>query len=282
MNDRDPASGENLQVLLKTLNMPVALNDVLSFDGKYVYMRSQRFNAKGKREELEVPTLNVAAQKGDSAHLFCPTGFLDDVWWHRSYWVFGRVWKSGAGGYFQSGRVAPAGRPLVFNDTTVFGYGRKPQYYRWTTPMEYQLFATAKSPDVVNMGGKGARAKKGGARAQPMKRFATNWTADVPMLARGLVLADKTLFVVGPPDLINEVETLGSFAQKETQKLLARQAVAYEGKEGCVLWAVSTKDGSKIAQGALPSAPVHDGLVAANGRLFMTTLDGRVLSLGKK
>jgi hypothetical protein len=85
--------------------------------------------------EIEVPTLDVHAQ-GEGAHLFSPTGFLDDIWWHRSYWVFGRVWKSGAGGYFQAGRVNPAGRPMVFDDTTVYGYGRKPQYYRWTTPLE--------------------------------------------------------------------------------------------------------------------------------------------------
>ena len=72
--------GENLQVRLAGLNMPVALPDVLSYDGTYVYMRSQRFDEDGDRQEIEVPTLNVSQQRGEGPHMFCPTGFLDDVW----------------------------------------------------------------------------------------------------------------------------------------------------------------------------------------------------------
>ena len=37
-------------------------------------------------------------QIGDGVHLFTPTGFLDDNWMHRSYWVWGKYWSSGAGG----------------------------------------------------------------------------------------------------------------------------------------------------------------------------------------
>ena len=34
----------------------------------------------------------------------------------------------------------------------VFGYGRKPEYYRWTTPLEYQLFASDKRPQMAGTG----------------------------------------------------------------------------------------------------------------------------------
>jgi outer membrane protein assembly factor BamB len=281
MDDRDPQTDENLQVRLKSLDMPVALPDVLSCDGKYVYMRSQRFDHNGIRQEIEVPTLDVTAQYDEGPHLFCPTGFLDDIWWHRSYWVFGRVFKSGAGGYFQTGRVAPAGRPLVFNDTTVYGYGRKPKYYRWTTPMEYQLFATAKRPkgiDGASQQGPSSREqrRRGQAKASDV---IFDWTQDVPVLVRAMVLANKTLFIAGPPDLLDEERSLQTFDQAATQKQLARQADALEGAEGAWLWAVSAADGTKLTEHKLESVPVFDGMVAAAGRLYMATSNGKVVCL---
>jgi len=299
MDDRDPDSGQNLQILIKTLNMPVALPDVLSSDDKYVYMRSQRFDLNGIRQEIEVPTLDVSEQQGEGPHLFCPTGFLDDVWWHRSYWLYGRVFKSGAGGYHQAGRVVPAGRPMVFNDTTVYGYGRKPQYYRWTTPMEYQLFATAKQPEQVSLTSQKATQeprstrqarqkkqatakKKQKASKAPATRIVCDWTQDVPVLVRAMVLADKTLFFAGPPDVVDEERTLSTFEDSVTQKQLARQAAALEGAEGTLLWAVSATDGKKLADYKLDSVPVFDGMAAANGRLYLAMKNGQVLCFGQK
>jgi len=307
IDDRDPDSGDNLQVRLKGLNMPVALNDVLSYDGEYVYMRSQRFDEDGVRHEVEVPTLDVSQQWGEGPHLFCPTGFLDDIWWHRSYWVFGRVWKSGAGGYYQAGRVAPAGRPMVFNDTTVYGFGRKPQYYRWTTPLEYQLFATPKKPELVSTSAgqptaktkakpsdkpKSATKRKRDAKPKPKRkrgsvgrapntRIAFDWTQDVPVLTRAMVLADETLFIAGPPDVVDEEESLASFAVPEAQEQLAQQAAVLEGSEGALLWAVAT-DGTKLAEKKLKCIPVFDGMAAAGGRLYMATTDGKVICMGGK
>jgi hypothetical protein len=294
MDERVPESDENLQVRLKSLNMPVALNDILSCDGDFVYMRSQRFDAAGVRHEIEVPTLDVGAQ-GEGAHLFSPTGFLDDIWWHRSYWVYGRVWKSGAGGYYQAGRVNPAGRPLVFNADTVFGFGRKPEYYRWTTPLEYQLFASAKRPETARPGGEPRTARKkpagkqgevspakkrtAGLSAKPSGQIVTEWTLEIPVLARAMVLADETLFVAGPPDLIDENETLKTFSAPATQEQLAQQAAALDGAAGAALWAVSTT-GEKLAQIPLDGIPAWDSLVAIEGRLYLSTTDGSVICLG--
>jgi hypothetical protein len=37
LDDRDPGTGENLQIHVQGLDMPVALPDILSCDGRYVY-----------------------------------------------------------------------------------------------------------------------------------------------------------------------------------------------------------------------------------------------------
>jgi hypothetical protein len=94
-----------------------------------------------------------------------------------------------------------------------------------------------------------------------------------------MVLADETLFIAGPPDVVDEEESLAAFALPDTQEQLTRQAAVLEGSEGALLWAVST-DGTKLAERKLKSVPVFDGMAAAGGRLYMATTDGKVLCMG--
>ncbi|MCA9081125.1 MAG: PQQ-binding-like beta-propeller repeat protein, partial [Planctomycetaceae bacterium] len=164
LDDKNPATGNNLQEVLQTLQMPVGLPDILSADDRFVYMRSQKFDFDGNRLEIGPVSGDFqgqgGAQRGDGVHLFAPMGYLDDSWFHRSYWVFGRNFAGGHGGYYQAGKFAPAGRILVNGNGYVYGYGRKPQYYRWTTVLEHQLFAAPPEPPAVE-GGRGAAASTG-------------------------------------------------------------------------------------------------------------------------
>lgn len=170
LDDRDPETGGDLQLRIKTLQMPVALNDILSSDGKFTYLRSQKFDAAGKRVEIGPVSGDAAlqggAQRGDGSHVFAPFGFLDDSWFHRSSWVYGRSFAGGHNGYYQAGKYAPSGRLLVFDNENVYGYGKKPEYLKWTTTMEHQLFsASREAPDVQPQG------RKPGAPANPNVRF---------------------------------------------------------------------------------------------------------------
>jgi hypothetical protein len=97
-----------------------------------------------------------------------------------------------------------------------------------------------------------------------------------------MVLAGKTLFLAGPPDLIDEHQTLALFDAPATQELLARQAAAIEGDVGAALWAVSASDGKRIAEQKLEALPVFDGMIAAGNRIYYATTDGQVIALGGK
>jgi outer membrane protein assembly factor BamB len=173
-DDKDPATGRDLQELHKTLQMPVGLNDILSSDGKVMYLRSQKIGADGKRIDIGPVSGNPAqqggAQKGEGRHLFAPMGFLDDSWFHRSYWIYGKSFAGGHSGYFQAGKYTPEGRILVHDADKVYGYARLPQYYKWTTTMEHQLFAASKEAPEVEVqdapggGGKKKAANKPGAK----------------------------------------------------------------------------------------------------------------------
>ncbi|MGQ9574604.1 MAG: outer membrane protein assembly factor BamB family protein [Thermoguttaceae bacterium] len=282
-DDRVPQTQENLQSMIRGLNMPVALPDILSSDGRYVYMHSLPLDLEGNRKF--VAYVEVKDQRGDDVHLFTPTGFLDDTLWHRTYWVFGRAWASGAGGYYQAGRLVPAGRILVFDQSTVYGYGRLWQYYRWTTPLEFHLFAAAKQPEIVISAEERKAVKKAGKRTDtvrttPFTRFVSNWSNQTSVQATAMVLTQGTLFAAGPPDVENEEQSAKSLADPQVQARLAEQSAALEGRRGGLLVAVRAADGQRLVGYRLDAMPVFDGMIAAGGRLYLTTAEGTVLCLG--
>ena len=149
----DPETGKDFNDRHKTLQMPVGLNDILSSDGKWTYLRTQKIGGDGKRVDIGPVSNNAieqgAAQKGEGAHLFAPMGFLDDSWFHRSYWVYGKSFSGGHNGYYQAGKYAPSGRIIVHDDENVYGYGREAQYFKWTTTMEHQLMKMPKDAPSV-------------------------------------------------------------------------------------------------------------------------------------
>ncbi len=165
IDDKNPETGNNLQETVKILQMPVGLPDILSSDDKFIYMKSQKFDFQGKRLKIGPNAGDfvgqASVQRGDGEHIFAPMGFLDESWFHRSYWVLGQSFAGGHGGYYQAGKFAPSGQILVQGNGYVFGYGRKPQYLRWTTTMEHQLFAADPTPPEIPAGATLAAATPG-------------------------------------------------------------------------------------------------------------------------
>lgn len=153
VDDKDPLTGGDFQDSHQTLQMPAGLADILVSDGKFTYLKSQKFDADGRRSEFGVNSGNAIAhgadQQGDGAHVYAPMGFLDDSWFHRSYWIYGKNMAGGHNGYYQAGKFTPAGRILCVDDKNVYSYARKPQYYKWTTPLEHHLFSAPKEAPKV-------------------------------------------------------------------------------------------------------------------------------------
>ena len=94
-----------------------------------------------------------------------------------------------------------------------------------------------------------------------------------------MVLAGKTLFIAGPPDLLDEETAFDQFDDAKRQAKLAAQRAALDGQKGALLLAVSAADGKKLAEYPLQSPPAWDGMAAANGRLFFATTDGKVVCM---
>ncbi|MGB7347645.1 MAG: PQQ-binding-like beta-propeller repeat protein [Pirellulaceae bacterium] len=202
MDEINPETGNNLQEKLQVLQMPVGLPDILSCDGKHIFMKSQKFDLELNRLEIGPNSGDFATQaskqRGEDAHIFAPMGFLDETWFHRSYWVLGQSFAGGHGGYYQAGRFAPSGRLLVNGNGYVFGYGRKPEYLRWTTTLEHQLFAADPNPPEVPknfIGGKGKAAVGANSYATFPKSPSLNPTGK-PLTIEAWVTATKPQGVI--------------------------------------------------------------------------------------
>ena len=97
-----------------------------------------------------------------------------------------------------------------------------------------------------------------------------------------MVLADKTLFAAGPPDIVDEEENFFILDNAEVLAKLAEQKELLRGKEGAVMWAVSALDGKKLSEYKLDSLPVWDGMIASGGNLYIITMDGEVICYSGK
>jgi len=86
------------------------------------------------------------------------------------------------------------------------------------------------------------------------------WQVQIPLRTRAMVLAGEQLVLAGLPDKVPESDPYGAF----------------EGRLGGELRIVSTKDGTEKASHTLKVPPVFDGLIAADGQLFMSLADGTI------
>ena len=267
--DREPETGLQPQKQVRGFHLPGALPDVLASDGTSIYMRHQRFDADLNPQDPDVP------------HLFCPAGFLEGSWWHRTYFLFGTRMQSGWGGWGRAGYQAPAGRLMVAGDEAVYAFGRLNQYgtagthvglapkmHPWgavpTEQPHYVLFASGKEPEIVK---EEQEPQKPGGKRRVQRRLAPRWTASPDLWVRGMVLAEGALFLAGPPDPFD-----GGTIDTEP----------FAADKGGRLRVVSPADGKPLAACDLSAPPAWDGLVAARGRLYVTSTDGKVTCLAGK
>jgi len=106
--------------------------------------------------------------------------------------------------------------------------------------------------------------------------FASVWETKAPVLATGLVLAGETLLAGGAPDLFDETTQGARDESPEILKAMKAQSSALLGKEGGLLFALSRKDGKIRKRYELDAPTVFDGLIAANGALYMSLKDGTI------
>lgn len=251
----NPDTGEQL-VPEARFNMEGTTNDILSGDGELVFLKYFTFDRAGVRTEATRP------------HLFSITSLLGEDWFVRTYWIVGEG-MPGAGwsNWASAANTFPSGRILSFNRDTVYGYGREnlaggPVGHRADT---YRLFA------VPRIGAAPSLAKQG--KRKPPRQPEPLWTDPQSLIVRAMVLGGDRLAVAGPRAWSEKDPDLLAFANEPEAR------ANFEGRKGVHLRIVNAADGETVSECELPAMPVFDGLAAAGGRLYLSTLDGKVICL---
>jgi len=242
--------------------------DILVADGDAAYMRHVKLD------------FETGDDGGTGTHLFCPAGLLDDTWWHRSYWVLHDQFTSHWSGWWIVGNQAPSGRILSYDDRSVYGYGRDKypsgNTGQWRGGEKYRIFASdrrrpgaAKPAEKRPLKNRAKQSKRSNPKSPP-----TRWEKEIPFYVRAMAVAGDTMFIAGPAQA--EETKQARLALSDGEGALA----AWNGERGSHLWAVSTMDGRKLGSWDLESPPVWDGMAAVQGRLLLSTRDGRVICFG--
>jgi hypothetical protein len=196
-------------------------------------------------------------------HVFSTAGFLDDAWFNRTFWMYSATWP----GYYLAHRAAKTGQLLVVGPEKTYALQAFPtrnfQSPLFTPGQKGYLLVADKNDNepVLDYRTRGTPKGWGFTRMKPPV-----WHAWVPVRVRAMVLAAGHLFTAGPPDVVDPADPMAAF----------------EGRRGAVLRVHSAADGTTLAEHKLDAPPVFDGLIAAAGRLFLSTTDGQVVCLGQQ
>ncbi len=195
-------------------------------------------------------------------HLIAPWGFLDETWFNRTYWIYSDTWP----GYYLAHRGAKTGQLLAIGHDKTYAFqvftSRNLQSPLYCADKGYLLYADHdETRPAVSGETEGTTKGWGITRTLPPAWF--QW---VSLRAHAMVLAEGVLFVAGPPDPAKSQDPMATLA----------------GEEGAQLWAVDTGSGKKLAGMSLRSGPVMDGIIAADGKLYMSTQDGSLCCLAPR
>ena len=197
-------------------------------------------------------------------HLMATHGFLDDSAFGRAFWTYSDIRLGFDANQFNLD--ARNGELLVTTpERTFLVRGRPVKIRTQALKPGTQGYLLAAMPNTGPTTGEQALGEPDEAGEDP-GRCRPIWSHQVPLRIRSMVLAGETLFVAGVPDVADPTDPLVALA-------------ALEGRKGAQLQAYSAADGRKLAEYQLTAPPVFDGLIAAAGRLYWSTTDGKVMCM---
>ena len=245
----------------RPFDMEGARSDLLVSDGTDLYMFFLRLAPDLSLKET--PRITKLGDREVSMHLMSNAGFLDKTWFDRNYWTYSSRWP----GYYFAYNAPKAGQILVFDEEKTYGVhvftsrqGHSPRF--WPGTDGYELFAdTNANRPVLRPTAIGREKGDGYSRTLPPK-----WSTRIPVRVQAMVLAGQRLYLAGAPDIVPKEDPMSAF----------------EGRLGARLWVISASNGEKLAEYKLDHLPVFDGLIAARGRLYIATKEGRLVCMGEK
>ena len=264
-----------------------ANSDVLVAEDGYIFMRQKKLSCE--LDEIKSEVLSAKGERDVGMHVFSTSGLLDDSWYNRAFWMYSKRWPS-----FQLANQAPkTGQMLVVGDENTYSlrvfYRRNVHSPMFFPGKEgYLIFSDKNTNEPQIVGEEGARKPVEWlpqsdyelGKGKPARRLDSDafggdkmmgytraepplWTQWLKVRVRAMVKAGDKLFLAGPPDEFDPKDPFATF----------------EGRRGARLAVLSTKDGAKLTETPLDAPPVFDGMIAAQGSLFISSTDGSLMRL---
>jgi len=231
-------------------------SDILVCSDDKLFMLQYVFDLQLKK--LDAPMLTDLGARKTERRLLATGGFLDDSGFDRLCWTYSERWP---GAHFTV-NAAKQGQLLVFDQATTYAV----KYFNTVFSRSPHFTAGKEGYDLVADDNANQSSEATISRIRMFQREKPpRWQRKIPVRVRAMVVAGEHLVLAGPPDVVPESDPFSAF----------------EGRLGALLWVVSAKDGGKLSEYKLPALPVFDGMAAANGRLYLATVDGKVLCLTK-
>jgi outer membrane protein assembly factor BamB len=136
------------------------------------------------------------------------------------------------------------GRPLVYDERRVYGADIKKK-------LQHRF-------DVI-----GGITRIFAANSRNVRRIVWSVTPREKIWVKGMVVTENALFVA-------DVRVRGNYRESILQK------------EKGEIRVFSLDRGREVLKFEIPGAPIFDGLIAAQGRLYVSTMNGRVMCIGEK
>jgi hypothetical protein len=238
---------------------------------------------------LEPRQLKALSHMGDveyGRHVFATGGFLDTWLFNRTFWGYWARWP----GFYLANQAPKSGQILVHNDKSTWAV----KYFAKREGLSAQfrpggpgclVTADPNENEPLLYNGKSEikpikwlpweHRKRGryDNRAEDVNKGTgytrsrrPTWMEWHDVRVTGLVLAADRLYLAGAPDEVDPADPMAGF----------------EGRAGAVLRTVHAADGTPVGEMRLNAPPVFDGLIAAEGRLFMSSVDGSVVCVSSE
>jgi outer membrane protein assembly factor BamB len=184
----------------------------------------------------------------DGQHLFSTGGYLDPSWFNRTFWQVGQARTSGL---MVMGKNVAYGVEVYDSRNRETGFSPGAMAYRLKCiPLKAAARSSKNKQTLKN------RRQQG---PKPL------WEQRIGIRITAMIRTGDTIFVAGSPDVVDPEDPHG----------------AWEGRKGGILAAFAAGDGRKLVEYKLPAPPVWDGMAAAGNQLFISTMDGYVICMGK-
>jgi len=232
--------------------------DYINEDIWKVKWAGRKFDTFEKMSDIIVDENKNLGERDLGLHLFTTSGFLDDTFFNRTYWTYWKTWT----GFNHSIFAPKCGQLVVVGPETTYAlkaytsrYALSPRYDPQTKG--YLVIADRNdSEPTIHPTAWGKDKGMGFSRVVPPV-----WHHWIPVRVRAMVLAGHSLHVCGPPDRVKEGDPLAAF----------------EGRMGSELWTLKADSGEIMSKTSLDDVPAFDAMIAAEGRLLMTTETGSVI-----